>query len=166
MNIISIWKAAPIPVKWTSLLWFVLGVSTIVSALFSLITSLIMPNSDMLKIFVIGIMLQMGMSCLIVVASWGLLLHSSWSRVVLEITTWLSLFYYAGFGIIWVGFALLNWNEFKTEMAAEVPQISPELKLIVGILIAVVLVIISAVVIRALRAPATRQYVGSKAHRA
>lgn len=159
MDIVSTWKEAPRPVKWTSLLWFVLGIGAIISLLLSLLMLLNLPVNGMTGIVVIVTSLQIGVAGLIAVASWKFLFRASWGRVVLEIVTWITLAFYAGFGMVWVGSALANWSKFKTETAAELPQISPELKLIAVVLIIAVLVLIGVVVVSALRASVTRKYV-------
>lgn len=159
MKILSKWNEAPSAVKWPSLLWLALGFAGIVSGLYSFLTFLQVPVSGMTEIVAIQVGLQVGLAALIVLASWKLLSRAAWSRVVLEVASWVTLIYYVVLGITWVGSALFSWEEFKTEIATEFPQVSLGLKMIASVFLVAALIVISAIVIRALRSSATRNYV-------
>jgi hypothetical protein len=116
MNIISTWVAAPASVRWASLLWFVLGAGAIASALYSLLAFLSLPVTGMTEIVVGSVGLEIAVAGLITLASWKLLLRVAWGRTVLEIATCISLVCYVGFGVIWLGAAFANWNQFKAEI--------------------------------------------------
>ncbi len=162
MKISSKWNEAPPAVKWPSLLWLALGLAGIVSGLYSLLMFLQSPVSGMTKIVAIQVGLQVGLAALIVLASWKLLARAAWSRVVLEVASWMTLAYYAVFGITWIGSAVFNWEEFKAEIATEFPQIDPGLKMVASASLAVVLIVVSAILIKALRSSAARNYLRTK----
>ncbi len=156
---LSTWREAPMPVKWISFLFFWIGIGGIILALYALATFLKLPITGMTDLVVIQTSLQITVSSIIALASWRLLLRASWSRIVLEITAWAALVYYVGFDIVWIGSALTNWSEFKTEIAADVPHVSMGLKMAAVVASATIFVAVSVVVIRALRSDATRRYI-------
>ena len=153
------WTTAPSAVKWTTLLWFVFGVAGIGSAVYSLITFLSIPVWEMTVLVLLEVGIQATIALVVLVAAWKFLAHVGWGRTVLEVATWLTLIYYAGGALLWVGSALFNWEEFKTSVAAEGPPIAPEVKLLAGVAVTVILVTLSAFVLRALRSISSRNYV-------
>ncbi len=159
MSALSIWKCAPATVKWTSLLWLVLGVGGIFSALFALYTFFRLPVTGMTEFVVIVTTLQLGLCGGVIVASWKFLLRASWGRIVLEIASWATLIYYVGFALLWVGSALANWSLFKQEIEPEWLQVSPAGAITISALTIAVFIAANIVVIRALRASSARQYV-------
>jgi hypothetical protein len=161
MKIISMWNEAPLAVKWTSLLWLAVGIAGVVSGLHSLLTFLSVPVSGMTGIVTVEVGLQVGVAILVVLAAWRLLTRASWGRVILEIASWVTLIYYAVIGIIWIGAAVFSWDEFKASIAAELPQVDPTLKLIVGACVYVLPLVVSVIVIRVLRSSTVRRYVSS-----
>jgi len=165
MNTITQWRAAPPAVKWTSLLWFVLGITALVPGLYHLILFLrsLMGGdvwaSDMVILGIAAMVLGNSFAGLTVLAAWRFLEHASWGRATLEILSWLNLVYFAVFGIFWIGSAVRSWDEFKMEATTELPSLSAELVFAIGVLITVLLVWICAIVIRTIRSAAARKYV-------
>lgn len=162
-KVISALRQAPRPVKWVGLLWLVLGIAGIILGVYSLVTFFSLPVSGMTGIVIAEAALHMGVAALVVLAAWKFLSGVAWGRAALEFASWLSMIYYAAGGLIWLGSALLSWNEFKTSVADQLPGIGPVLKLMAGVVVAILLVAVSAVVIKALRSPAARRYVAGKA---
>ena len=103
--------------------------------------------------------MQVGIAGLVIVAGWNFLLRAAWGRVVLEIASWLTLIYYAIVGAGWIGSAIFAWDQFRASVANDLSGINSGSKLMLGILLFVAMVVVSAVVIRALRSVAVRQYV-------
>jgi hypothetical protein len=159
MRIVSLWNEAPQVVRLTSLLWLFISIVGIILGLYNLMTFLLLPVRGMIGIVIVEIGLQVGVAAIVVLAVWKFLLRAAWSRVVLEIATWITLVYYALIGLMWIVTAIFDWNEFKTSVATELPEVDPLLKLIIGALGYVLIVVISAIVIKALRSSTTRQYV-------
>jgi len=159
MKIISKWNEAPPPVKWTSLLWLLIGVAGIAFALYSLLTFLRLPVTGMTGLIVIEVGLRVSVATLIVFAVWKFLSGAPWSRAALEIASWVTLVYYSVIGATWIGSAVLNWDEFKASVVGELPQVEPGFKLITGAFIYVALIAICAVVIKALRSASARRFV-------
>lgn len=161
MKAISALRHAPGPVKWVGLLWLVLGIAGIILGVYSLVTFFSLPITGMTELVIAEAVLHLGVAALVVLAAWKFLSGVAWGRAALEFASWLSVVYYAAGGLIWTGSALLNWDEFKTSVADQLPGVGPVLKLLAGVIVAVVLVAVSVVVIKALRSPAARQYVAS-----
>ena len=159
MKVISVLRQAPRPVKWVGLLWLVLGIAGIILGVYSLATFFSLPITGMTEIVIAEAALHMGVAALVVLAAWKFLAGVAWGRTALELASWLSVVYYAAGGLIWIGSALLSWDEFKTSVADQLPGIGPVLKLMAGIVAAIVLVAVSAAVVKALRSPAARRYV-------
>jgi len=141
------------------LLWLVLGIAGIILGVYSLVTFFSLPITGMTELVIAEAVLHLGVAAVVVLAAWKFLSGVAWGRTALELASWLSMIYYAVGGLLWIGSALLSWDEFKTSVADQLPGIGPVLKLMVGVVVAIALVAVSAAVIKALRSPAARQYV-------
>lgn len=162
MKVISALRQAPPLVKWVGLLWLVLGIAGIVLVVYSLATFFSLPITGMTKIVIAEAALHMGVAALVVLAAWKFLAGVSWGRTALELASWFSVVYYAAGGLIWIGSALLSWDEFKASVANQLSGVGPVLKLLAGVVVAIVLVAASVAVIKALRSPTARHYVAGR----
>lgn len=167
MKILTFWNSVPSKVRWVGLVWFALGIVGIFSAIFPLIdylnTQATGVQEAVIEDDVVPLIIQLGLSLLIVLASWKFIRRQSWGRMLLEIATWLTLVNCIGFEVLWISLTIYHWDKYRETTRMLYPLLSSEwgaaIDILLNVLFGLVVIILNIIILRAIRSSVAHEYV-------